>query len=104
MPDVPDTPLPGAPKEPLLSVGTLIALCTALLGLLAAFGLKVDDDTQAAIIAFLAVAAPLFVAVIGRTKVWSPASVRAAIIQAKTQRATSRKMPYTGAGDEPIAP
>lgn len=87
MSDVPDTPLPGAPKEPLLNVGVTIALATAILGALTAFGLNIDDDRQSAILAVVGVLAPIVVALIGRTKVWSPASVRAAIIQAKTQRA-----------------
>lgn len=106
MPDtgLPDVPPPGAPREPLLNVGTVVTLCTAILGALVAWGVKISDDQQAALLALLAVLAPIIVALIGRTKVWSPASVRAAIIHAKTQRAQNRTMPYTGTGSEPIAP
>lgn len=91
---LPEVPAPGAAKEPLLNVGVTIALCTAILGALTAFGLDISDDRQSAVLAIVGILAPIVVALIGRTKVWSPATVRAAIIQAKTQRA-NRAAPST---------
>jgi hypothetical protein len=61
--------------EPLLSVGGLTALVTAALSLLVAFGLPLTDKQDAAILAFVAILAPVVVAVIGRGRVWSPKSV-----------------------------
>ena len=47
----------------------------ALLALLVAFGLPVDDDQQGAILGFVAVVAPIAVAYVGRSKVYAPATV-----------------------------
>ncbi len=85
MTDTPEVPAPGAAKEPLLTVGALVTLATALLGLGAKFGLNISDGQKDAILAFLVVAAPFVVALIGRLKVWSPASVRAVVQQARAE-------------------
>lgn len=84
--DVPATPGPNAPAEPLLTVGTITAVVTALLTLVVALGMPVSDDTQAAILAVVAVLAPFVVAAIGRGRVFSPASVRRMVLRAKGQR------------------
>lgn len=106
MPDtgVPATPPPGAPKEPLITVGAVTTVVTTGIALLVAYGLHISDGQQSAILGFLAAAVPLVVAVWGRLKVWSPATVRAALL-AKTT-AARRTMPYTqpGAAGNPIAP
>lgn len=73
---IPDVPKPGAAKEPLLTVGALVTLATAALGLSVKFGLHLTDGQQDAILAFLVVAGPFVVALIGRLRVWSPRSVR----------------------------
>jgi hypothetical protein len=91
---VPPTPPLGAPKEPLLTVGALIALITATLGLAVSFGFRVTDAQQSAILAVLAVLAPFIVALVGRVKVWSPATVRAALLAARAP-AAKRTMPHT---------
>lgn len=69
LPPVPD---PGAPAEPLISVGGLTAGAVALLALLVSFGVDLSDEQTTAILAAVAVVAPLLVALIGRTKVFSP--------------------------------
>lgn len=61
--------------EPLFSVGTITAAGAALLGLVAAFGLNLSDDQQAAVLGVLGVVAPIVVALWGRRKVYAPATV-----------------------------
>lgn len=68
------TPTPP-PSEPLWSVGGITAAVTAVLALVTAFGLPLTDAQQAAILGVAAVAAPLVVALVGRGKVFSPATV-----------------------------
>lgn len=82
-PDVPPVPEPGAPTEPLITVGTITALVTTGLALLVAFGIPVSDDRQAAILGVIGVVAPLVVMAIGRARVFAPATVRRMIAQAK---------------------
>ncbi|MEU7617174.1 hypothetical protein AB0B27_13920 [Micromonospora rifamycinica] len=65
----------SAPTEPLLTVGSLTALVTAVLALVVAFGLPVSDAQQTAILGVVAVVAPLVVMAVGRGRVWSPATV-----------------------------
>lgn len=64
-----------ASAQPLLSVGTITAIGTALVGALVAFGLDLTDDQQSAILAVLGVAAPIVVALWGRRRVYAPATV-----------------------------
>jgi hypothetical protein len=101
---VPATPPPGASKEPLLAVGTITTAVTALIVLAVAYGAHVSGGQQAAILGFIAAAAPLVTAVWGRFRVWSPATVRAALL-AKAS-ASRRTMPYTnpGTAGNPNAP
>ena len=63
------------PAEPLVTTGTITAAVTAVIALIVAFGLPVSDDQQAAILGIVGVAAPLIVAFIGRSKVFSPRTV-----------------------------
>ncbi|MFI1197681.1 hypothetical protein ACH4T9_31095 [Micromonospora sp. NPDC020750] len=65
----------SAPSEPLFTVGVLTAAVTAVLALLVAFGLPVSDGQQSAILGLVAVLAPLVVSLVGRGRVWSPATV-----------------------------
>lgn len=85
----PVPPIPGmlAPKEPLLTVGLITTIVTAGLALLVAVGVPVDDDLQAALLTFVAVLAPVVVAWVGRGTVWSPHTVRQAVL-AERQRNT----------------
>lgn len=64
-----------ASAEPLISVATVTAAATALVGLMVAFGLDLTADQRTAILGLVAVVAPIVVAAWGRRKVYSPASV-----------------------------
>lgn len=79
MTDIPATPPPNAPKEPLITVGAVTAAAAALVAVLVAFGLPLSGDQQAALLTLVGVVAPLVVALWGRTKVYAPATVRAMV-------------------------
>lgn len=68
------TPNPGS-SEPLWSVGGITAAVTALLGVVTAFGLPLTEAQQAAVLGLAAVLAPLTVALVGRARVYAPATV-----------------------------
>lgn len=55
--------------EPLFTVATITAAATAVLALLVAFGVELNDEKTAAIMSCVAVVAPLIVAGIARGKV-----------------------------------
>lgn len=74
---MPDIPGPDAPAEPLITVTGITTLVGALISGAVAFGLHISDDQKAAIIAVVAVVAPIVVGVWGRSRVYSPATVRA---------------------------
>lgn len=61
--------------EPLWSVASLTAIATALIALVTAFGLPLSAEQQAAILGVVAVVAPIVVAVAGRGRVYSGATV-----------------------------
>ncbi|TDC63869.1 hypothetical protein E1258_09490 [Micromonospora sp. KC207] len=63
-------------SEPLLSVGGITAGVTALIALVTAFGLDLSAEQQTAILGVVAVLAPLVVSLVGRGRVYSPATVR----------------------------
>ena len=62
-------------SEPLFGIASMTAVATALIALLVAFGLPISADQQTAILGVVAVLAPLVVAVAGRSRVYSPATV-----------------------------
>jgi ABC-type nickel/cobalt efflux system permease component RcnA len=95
---LPDVPPPTAPKEPLAYVAAITAFVVAALALFVSFGLDISDDQQAAILGFIAPAAVIVTALWSRLKVWSPASVRAALLAVKAAPA-KRSMPYTSTSD-----
>lgn len=108
-PNLPDIPPAGSPGEPLLTVGGVGSLVTAIIAALVAFAVPLSQTQQVAILGLVVALAPFLIAVVGRRRVWSPDSVRALALQVKTQRAASRMMPYTrtnpgGDGDGPVAP
>lgn len=84
--ELPALPPPGAPKEPLAVAGAVTTVATATIGLVVAFGVDINDDQQSAILAFLAVVAPIIVAVWGRAKVFSPSTVRRMIRRTEAGR------------------
>ena len=55
--------------EPLVSAASVTSVVAACLAIVAAFGLPIGDDQQAAILGLIAAAAPLVVAVLARNKV-----------------------------------
>lgn len=73
---LPETPPPTAPHEPLLTVGSVTAFVAAVAALGAAFGLPLSDAQTNAVLGVVAILAPLVVALVGRAKVFSPATVR----------------------------
>jgi hypothetical protein len=79
---IPATPEPGAPAEPLLSVGAITAFAAAALGVGAAFGLPLTDAQTGALLGLVPFAAALIVAIWGRKKVFSPNTVRAMVVTA----------------------
>lgn len=62
-------------SEPLISVGTITAAATAVIGLLVAFGLDLSDVQEKAVLGVVGVLAPVVVMVWGRRKVYAPATV-----------------------------
>lgn len=56
-------------REPLVTVATLTALVSGVVGLLVAFGVNLTSDQEKAILGITAVVAPLVVAAFARRKV-----------------------------------
>lgn len=67
--------IPSDASEPLLSVGSITAGVTALIALVTAFGLDLTSEQQTAILGVVAVVAPLVVSLVGRGRVYAPATV-----------------------------
>lgn len=59
----------SADREPVLTAGAVVALVTALLAVLAAFGLPLTDDQTTAVVSLISVVAPIVVALLARPKV-----------------------------------
>jgi hypothetical protein len=62
-------------KEPLLSVGTIVAVVAAILVFLKSFGVDISDGQQEAVRNLVAVLAPIVLAFVARQFVYSPNSV-----------------------------
>lgn len=86
MTDLPETPGPNAPTEPLITVGTITAVAAAVVGAVVAFGIHLTADQRGAILTLIGVVAPFVVAVWGRAKVFAPATVHAMVGAAKKQQ------------------
>lgn len=93
----PPVPPVGAPREPVLSAATWVTLATAVLALLTAFAVPIDDAQQAAILGAIAVVAPVILAIVARQTAWSPqtagATVRAEVAKALKARAAQDPPP-----------
>lgn len=74
--------------NPLISVGTITALASAVLAAAVAFGLDISDDRQAAILAAIGVLAPIVVALWGRRRVYAPATVASLLAACRPKLAT----------------
>jgi hypothetical protein len=59
-------------KEPLITIGVIGSLVTSAIVLLQSFGVPLTDAQSSAINQFVAVAAPIVIALIGRGFVFSP--------------------------------
>jgi hypothetical protein len=86
----PPPPSPQAPTEPVLSTASIVTVVTAVLAMLVSFGLPLSDDQQAAILAAIAVVAPVILGLLARNLAWSPftvgATVRAEVAKALRER------------------
>lgn len=67
-------PVPAG--EPALSRAGLVALATAVVSLLVAFGVPLTGDQRSAILGLVAVVAPIVAGVAARSRVFSPATVK----------------------------
>lgn len=65
----------GPATEPLLSRGAIVTVATALLGVLAAWGLPLSNTQQAAVLYAIGLVAPLALAWWARRHVNSPATM-----------------------------
>lgn len=63
-------------REPVLTIGTITAVVTAVVGLLVSFGVTISDTQQAAVLGCVAVLAPLLVAFLSRQRVTPTADPR----------------------------
>ncbi len=83
---LPQIPEPGAPSEPLLTVGTIGSGVTAVLALLVAFAVPLNQAQQVAILGVALFAAPFLVAAVGRGRVFAPSTVRRMVQRASVPR------------------
>jgi hypothetical protein len=61
--------------EPLITIGSITGAVTAIIALLVAYNVSIDETQTKAILGVVAVVAPFVVAFAGRGKVSSPATV-----------------------------
>lgn len=73
-------------REPLRRPATWTALATAVVTIVAGYGLPVPDDARPGIIALAAVAGPLAVWAWGRRRAWSGASVADVVTRPERKR------------------
>lgn len=82
-------------REPLITIATITAAVTAVLGLLVSFGVSLSGEQQAAILGVAAVVAPLIVAAVARSRV-APWTEVAAIREGGTVVAGPAAVQATG--------
>ena len=61
--------------EPLISISSIVAAATAIIALLVAFGVPINEDQKVAILGFVGVLAPVIVALVTRGRVTPNAAV-----------------------------
>lgn len=69
-------------KEPLITVGSIVAIVSAVLVFLKSFGVDISDEQQDAIRNLVAVLAPVVLALIARQFVFSPETVEEKVAEA----------------------
>ncbi len=91
----PPVPGPDAPLEPVLSTAAVVTAAAAILAAMVAFGLPVDADQQAKLLAAIAVVAPVILGLAARVRAWAPATVRKTV-QAEVAKALRNQRPPAG--------
>lgn len=64
-------------REPVLSIGSISALVSAVLALVVVLGVSLPDGFEAALLGVIAAAGPIIAGLVTRSKVWSDESHRA---------------------------
>lgn len=82
---------PTSSSEPLLFVGLVIGVVTALLAVLVEAGLHLSPGLQTAVVGLVSALGALVVAIWGRSKVFSPATVGQLLQQAGATATVSTK-------------
>ncbi len=98
----PPIPGPYAPAEPLMTRASFVALVAAVLGVVVAFGPDLTEKQTTAVLGLALVLAPLVVALLARSKVWSPQTVRATVL-AERAKAAREVQPPPASPDVPPA-
>lgn len=73
-------------REPLLGVGALATVVSAAIAALIAFGVHITRAQQVAVIALWAAIVPFITALVGRGRVYSPATVARLLVRASAAR------------------
>lgn len=63
-------------REPLVTRASIVAIVTAIIGLLVALGVPISDEVKVALLGLVGVAAPIVVALLTRSKVTPVADPR----------------------------
>jgi hypothetical protein len=72
---------PTSSSEPLLFVGLVVGVVTALLAVLVEAGIELSPGLQTAVVGLVSALGALVVAIWGRSKVFSPATVQSLLAQ-----------------------
>jgi hypothetical protein len=80
--EVPTTPPPGSPKQPLLKDGSIATVVAAAITIAAAFGFNLSEDLTTAILVIVATLTPVVLTLVARMHVFAPATVRAMVVTA----------------------
>lgn len=92
---VPATPEAGAPREPLFGVGWITAVAAAALSLAVAFGMELTEKQTGAVLTLVALVGPGIVVLVGRRKVYAPATVRTMVVDAANNLQPGQTRPET---------
>lgn len=99
---IPATPEHGSAENPLVSVGTVTAAVVGALSCAVAFGMKLTPEQTGAIIGIAGILAPVVVALVGRRKVFAPATVRALVVQAAASGVVNTEPAVVPAENRPL--